>query len=87
MKLRWPTPTLTTMIEVDAGPLNWGGAVSNVPTGTVTLLLVAHRIPTLAICDRILVLERGRVVAVGPHQELKEGNVFYNEALRLSQVL
>jgi predicted ATPase/class 3 adenylate cyclase/DNA-binding CsgD family transcriptional regulator len=31
--------TLATMTDIDEGPLNWGGAVSELPTGTVTLLL------------------------------------------------
>jgi predicted ATPase/class 3 adenylate cyclase/DNA-binding CsgD family transcriptional regulator len=39
MKSRWPARTLATMIKTDAGPLNWGGAVTELPTGTVTLLL------------------------------------------------
>lgn len=55
-------------------------------SGSLTLFLVAHRMSTLSICDRILVLERGRVVALGTHVELESGNAFYQDALRLSQV-
>jgi ATP-binding cassette subfamily B protein len=35
-----------------------------------TLLLVTHRIAAAARCDRILVLDEGRVVAEGTHEEL-----------------
>ena len=36
----------------------------------VTLLTVAHRLETLARCDRILVLDRGQLIEDGPYEEL-----------------
>jgi ABC-type multidrug transport system fused ATPase/permease subunit len=35
-----------------------------------TVLVAAHRLPTLLAADRIYVVERGRVVAVGAHEQL-----------------
>jgi ABC-type multidrug transport system fused ATPase/permease subunit len=35
-----------------------------------TTFVVAHRLSTIERADRIVVLERGRVVEVGPHAEL-----------------
>jgi len=35
-----------------------------------TTLIVSHRISTLAEADRILVLENGRITAMGTHQQL-----------------
>ncbi len=44
-----------------------------------TTLVIAHRLSTVMHADRIIVLERGRVVEVGSHQELLEhGGVYRN---------
>ncbi|HZN18070.1 MAG TPA: ABC transporter ATP-binding protein [Micromonosporaceae bacterium] len=44
-----------------------------------TLLIVAHRLSTVADADQIVVLDRGRVVAVGRHAELVETSPLYRE--------
>jgi ATP-binding cassette subfamily B protein/subfamily B ATP-binding cassette protein MsbA len=35
-----------------------------------TTFIIAHRLHTLALADRIMVLEQGRLAAIGTHQEL-----------------
>ena len=42
-----------------------------------TTLVIAHRLVTARRADRILVLDEGRVVATGTHEELYEGNELY----------
>jgi len=39
-----------------------------------TTLVIAHRLSTIASADQILVLNRGRIVESGVHQELMEGS-------------
>jgi ABC-type multidrug transport system fused ATPase/permease subunit len=42
--------------------------------GTKTMLIVAHRIDTIRDCDRILVLDRGRMVGLGSYDALYAEN-------------
>jgi ABC-type bacteriocin/lantibiotic exporter with double-glycine peptidase domain len=42
-----------------------------------TVIFVTHRVPTAALADQVVVVEAGRVVAVGTHAELMEGSEAY----------
>lgn len=52
--------------------------------GRLTLFVVAHRLSTLEVCDRVMVLRDGRVEDFAPASELARRNRFYREAVSLS---
>jgi ABC-type multidrug transport system fused ATPase/permease subunit len=52
--------------------------------GSVTMFIVAHRVTTMSICDRLLVLRQGEVESFGTPEEVAASNRFYAEGLRLT---
>ena len=47
--------------------------------GKASVILISHRITTLSAADKILVLDRGRIVEEGTHEELKCGGGIYQK--------
>ena len=54
--------------------------------GTKTLLIASHRISALRHADQILVLENGRIVTAGNHNQLMAASDYYSKAYRLQAV-
>jgi ATP-binding cassette, subfamily B, bacterial len=51
-------------------------ALERLMTGR-TVLIIAHRLATVRHADRIAVMERGRIIATGSHDELTQSNPLY----------
>jgi ABC-type multidrug transport system fused ATPase/permease subunit len=54
--------------------------------GRVTMFIIAHRLSTLQVCDRIIVLNKGHLEAFDSPRVLEKTNAFYEEATRLSRL-
>ena len=48
-----------------------------------TTLVIAHRLATVLQADRIVVLDRGRIVASGTHADLLESSPLYQRLAAL----
>ena len=44
-----------------------------------TTFIIAHRFSTIKIADRILVFDKGRIVADGPHEEIYQSCKLYKD--------
>jgi ATP-binding cassette subfamily B protein len=51
---------------------------------STTVIIIAHRLSTLTICDRIMVIQGGQLRAFDTPSNLERDNVFFREALELS---
>ncbi|HEX4064835.1 MAG TPA: ABC transporter ATP-binding protein [Acidobacteriaceae bacterium] len=57
-------------------------ALGNLMTGR-TVIVIAHRLSTVRRANRIVVLERGKITAIGSHEELLQTSPIYQKLYRL----
>ncbi len=48
----------------------------------MTLVMIAHRLETIARCDQIYVIEQGRVTQHGTHDQLRQMDGLYSNLLK-----
>lgn len=51
-------------------------AINNI-SGEYTMLIIAHRLSTIKDCNKIIVIDHGKVTGIGNHKELYENNETY----------
>ena len=51
-----------------------------------TTLIIAHRLSTVANVDRVIVLDQGRIVESGTHDELIHTSTFYRQLVQTQLV-
>ena len=56
--------------------------MENIYSQGMTLIMIAHRLETIAACDQIYVIEQGRVTQHGTHDELRQMDGLYSNLLK-----
>jgi subfamily B ATP-binding cassette protein MsbA len=51
-----------------------------------TTIIVAHRLSTIINADLIVVLEKGRIVQQGTHNDLIQQNGTYKQLIQMQQI-
>ena len=51
-----------------------------------TMLMIAHRLSTVQNCDAIIVIEKGRIIEAGSHDDLMKRNGAYSRLYQAQMV-
>lgn len=54
--------------------------------GDKTIMMIAHRLSTVRICDRIMVLDRGRLADIGSWEELMERSDIFRTLVEMARM-
>jgi ATP-binding cassette subfamily B protein len=51
-------------------------AINNI-SSEYTMIIIAHRLSTIKDCNKIIVIDNGKVAGIGTHKELYKNNIIY----------
>ena len=79
-------PTILLMDEGTSAldPKTEARLMANLYGSGMTLIIIAHRLSTIADCDQIYVIEQGRVIQHGTHEELRRMDGLYSNLLKFA---
>ena len=79
-------PTILLMDEGTSAldPKTEARLMTNLYGSGMTLIMIAHRLSTIADCDQIYVIEQGRVIQHGTHEELSRMDGLYSNLLKFA---
>ena len=58
----------------------------NLLGGEKTLIIIAHRLSTVRHCDRIVLLDGGKIVDSGAFEELAKSNAYFKRMVKLASL-
>ena len=50
----------------------------------ITCIMIAHRLSTIRSCDKIVVIENGKIIGIGTHEELLKTNALYQKLVQVA---
>ena len=72
------TSTLDSIVEA--------AIIENIKRRGAALLLISHRMSAVKNCDEILLIDRGKIVERGTHQELIKRSNLYSQFMKFDQI-
>ena len=77
-------PTILLMDEGTSAldPKTEAKVMENLYGQGMTMIMIAHRLETIAKCDQIYVIEQGRITQQGTHDELRQMDGLYSHLLK-----